>query len=165
MHQWNFQPTFVGMERATEQLQPLGTPATLHFFLTQDSTSSSLGPAADQLRLNTGKPPSGLENKKSACPGSTEIPRATHLVQHQNTCTLPASAWDSNPSGMGRQRSVQGRTATLLDPPGPTKPWQHFPYNSPRHLAEKSASWLKNFVYQKVDSWSSRTRRGTGLPC
>lgn len=23
----------------------------------------------------------------------------------------------------------------LLDPPGTTKPWQHFPYNSPKHFA------------------------------
>lgn len=28
----------------------------------------------------------------------------------------------------------------LLDPPGPAKPWQHFPYNSPKHLAKKSVS-------------------------
>lgn len=24
----------------------------------------------------------------------------------------------------------------LLDPPGTTKPWQHFPYNSPKHFAQ-----------------------------
>lgn len=77
---------FVGMERATQQLQPLATPAMLHFFLTQDSTSSSLGPAAHQLSLNPEEPPMGLENKKSARPRSREkIPKAIHLAQRQNT--------------------------------------------------------------------------------
>lgn len=65
----------------------------------------------------------GLENKKSACPGSREkIPRATHLVQRQNTCALPASAWDSSSSDLEQHKSVQGRAATPLDQPGPTKP-------------------------------------------
>lgn len=116
----------------------------LHFFLTQESASSSLGPAAHQLSLNPAEPPTHLEKKKSACAGSREkIPRATHLAQHQNTCTLPASARDSNPSGSGQHKLVQGRAAMLLDPPGPTKSWQHFPYNSSKHLAKKSVSCLR----------------------
>lgn len=50
-------------------------------FLSDSGLNFFLFGTAHQLSLNPGEPPTGLENKKSACLGSREIiPRATHTL-------------------------------------------------------------------------------------